>query len=481
MFDRRRFLMFAGAGAACAQDSPALRNETLKGTVLMHNAPLDPDVVRVRTEQCLVQKLSNGMEVLLVENHRLPIVAFDFAIPSSTLSDPVELAGRAETTALMLREDGDIGDRIAEIGMSLTIAVDYGARSTHIYAECFPENLESAIGVIADMLVRPRFTEDSLAQWKQRKKTQTQQLLNSPLFVTKKVILRRFFAGDSRRHTAITLEGLNAIGLTNLTECYDRFYKPSGTLAGATGDFDAPRVAAMLESRFATWSGAAPTIPGFPAPQRPASRNAFLIDRPNAVQATLLFGDQGVDRRSPDYFACVTMNRVLGEGQASRLWRNIREDKGYSYQVASSFTSMKHLQYFTAAATVRPESARLAIEAFQSEFQKVRDVQVRRDELEQAKHGIMAGLALSFEQQASVLRHLMVLREYDLPLDYWDSYANRIASVTGDDVKRAAQVYMHPERMQLAAAGDARDLERGMKEYSPVTRLDWNGDDPLPQ
>ena len=157
MFDRRRFLIFAGAGAARAQELVATpRNESLKGAVLKRVAPLDPGVVRVRMPACSTHRLPNGMEVVLVENHRLPVVAFDVTIASSTLSDPVDLPGRAEATALMLREGADISERIADLGMSLTIAVDYGARATHLYATCLLENLEPALDLIADLLLRPR-------------------------------------------------------------------------------------------------------------------------------------------------------------------------------------------------------------------------------------------------------------------------------------------------------------------------------------
>lgn len=474
--NRRDFLAFAAAAIHGEQNVPSVRDESLKGTVLKHKATFDRQPVRIRMPRAVDLRLKNGMELVAVETNRVLAVALDIAIPSSTLQDPVHLCGRAEATAALLRSGAgtrdarQIEDFISDLGLSLEIVVDYGARATHIYATCLADSLDASIELLADLLQNPRFPQDELESWRKRKKAQLLQS-RSAAFIARQVLLRRLYPDDPRSPMAASPDGLDALTSNDLHECHQRFFRPEGALFGVAGAVDATQVAAKVERCFGSWHGAAPDPPELTAKRPFKARSAFLIDMPDAGQATVLFGDYGVDRRSEDYFACMVLNRVLGEGHTSRLSRNLREDKGFTYRVDSAFVSLRYLSYFWASAAVRSEVAHLAIDEFLFEFRRIRSSAIALEELEQAKRGVAGILALSLEQQSSVLRHLLFLREYDLPGDYWDAYAGRIEKVGVEEFLAAAVKYLRPERMQLVVAGDARDIEEDLRRFGTLEKV----------
>jgi zinc protease len=194
----------------------------------------------------------------------------------------------------------------------------------------------------------------------------------------------------------------------------------------------------------------------------------MLFSRPNSVQTFLVVVNRAIDRMSPDYIECQVMNRVLGSGPSSRLFRNLREEKGYTYGIGSGFSASKVLNFFAANTSVRTEVTEPALAELLKEFQAIRDVPVPAMELADAKSAIVAGFVLALENPSGVLSRWLEQREYGLPEDYWDQYTAKVQAVTAAGVQRVAKKYVPLDNAQIIAVGDASKIAELLKKFGPV-------------
>jgi predicted Zn-dependent peptidase len=214
------------------------------------------------------------------------------------------------------------------------------------------------------------------------------------------------------------------------------------------------------------------TIP--PAPAQSASR-IVLIDRPGSVQTVLQLGTLGIERTSPDYFAVLMADRVLGGGPSGRLFLNLREDKGYTYGAYSSFGGSRFRGTWGASSEVRTDVTEGAMKEFMYELNRLRDEAVPAEELENAKRAIVGSFALSLDQPQSLLQNIILQKLYNLPADYWDTYPQKVAAISAADIQRVAKQYIDLGHLQVVAVGDAAKAREVLAKYGKVEVYDAEG------
>lgn len=201
----------------------------------------------------------------------------------------------------------------------------------------------------------------------------------------------------------------------------------------------------------------------------------LLVNRPSSVQTTLALGNIAIERRSPDFPAMVVMNYVIGGGVSSRLFLNLREEKGYTYGVYSNFSALRYPGPWRAGGNMRTEVTEGALVEFFREIDRMRDERVPVAELDASKRAIVARFALSLEQPTRVLDFAVTRKEYGFAADYWDTYPAKIMAVTAEDVQRVARKYLNPEALQLVVVGDANKIKDILEKYGKVEVFDSNG------
>jgi len=189
----------------------------------------------------------------------------------------------------------------------------------------------------------------------------------------------------------------------------------------------------------------------------------------------LQLGNLGIERTSTDYFSVLLADKVLGGGPSGRLFLNLREDKGYTYGAYSGFASSKYRGTWISSSEVRTDVTEGAMKEFMYELKRIRDEKVSPEELDNAKRAIVGGFALSLEQPQSLLQNIITQKLYDLPADYWDTYPQKVAAITADDVQRVAQKYIDLEHLQIVAVGDASKARDVLANYGKVEVFDVEG------
>jgi predicted Zn-dependent peptidase len=261
---------------------------------------------------------------------------------------------------------------------------------------------------------------------------------------------------------------LDRITREQLIEHYKRYYVPSGELAGISGDITPVAAVAKLEKALADWKGGPVDKLKFAMDPPIAEKKVYLVSRPGSVQTEITLANRAIARNNPDYIACLVMNQVLGSGPAARLFRIIREEKGYTYGVSSSYTATRTMAHFSSSMSVRTEVTEPALRDLLAEFKEIRDTPVPKLELDGAKRTLVASFALSLEQPAQVLTRWIQQREFGLPEDYWDTYTDKIMAITVDDVARVAKKYVPYDNVQIIAVGDGAKIRDLLKKFAPV-------------
>jgi predicted Zn-dependent peptidase len=321
---------------------------------------------------------------------------------------------------------------------------------------------------MSDILLHASFPADEFERWKSRQRSQLEQARTNPGTLSNEALMQVLYPGDARGSERLTPALLAKITRENLIEHHKKYFVPSGQLAGVSGDIAPKDAVAKLEKALGAWKGGPVAEPKLPANPPIAEKKVYLISRPGSVQTDLTLANRAIGRTSPDYIACLVMNQVLGSGPAARLFRIIREEKGYTYGVSSRFDATRVNQHFLSSMSVRTEVTEPALADLLKEFREIREVEVPREELEGAKRTLVASFALGLENPAQVLQRWMQQREYGLPEDYWDTYTEKITAITAADVMRIAKKYVPYDNVQIIAVGDGAKLRDLLKKFGPV-------------
>jgi zinc protease len=471
-------IVLVASAPAAAQDAPGAQQPTdFKGVVLKNKAPVSNDVLRVTFRHPSEGRMKNGMELLVLEERRSPTIQVEIAVPASTLYDPDGVPISAAMTSLMrlgtkTRDAKTIAETLAGLGASITFNV--GDRYAYARFSTLSENLDAVLELTSDMLFNSTFPEDELAKWKNQQLSVLQQARSQPEFLAVERFAQAMYPEDRRSYVLPTAEGVGRITRAMVLEHYARVYRPDSGRITVLGDVSARDIAPKLEKLMASWSGKGSTAPTLPLPQASKGKRVILVNRPGSVQTSLYVGNHAIDRLNPDYIPVQVLNRVLGGGPASRLFRNIREEKGFTYGISSSFNATRYYNHFAVQTSVRTEVTADALREILKEFADIRTRQVPANELQNAKRALVASFALSTENPNAALSNATQIKEYGLPADYWDTYPEKIAAVTEADVQRVAQKYIPLDDVVIIAVGDAGRIRASLATFGTVE--DWDAE-----
>jgi zinc protease len=473
---KKLFTISIVSGALLMAQAPMQQPpQSIAGVVRYNKVPVSKEPLKVKLPRPVERQLSNGIKLLVVENHRVPEITLRITIPTGDLRNPPGLQGLADATAALIRmgtktrNSKDIAERLAELGAGLGFGS--GQDSGFITVNAMTENFDTALELLTDILLNPTFPQDEFDKWKTRQRAQLEQNKSQPGFLAFERMFKVLYPDDARQYTRPTLESLAKMTRENVIEHYRAYYRPSGQWAGIAGDINAKDAVAKLEKALAGWKGGPVAKISMPLPGPIEGKKVYFIPRPNSVQTYLMIVNRAIDRTSPDYIACQVMNRVLGSGPSSRLFRIIREEKGYTYGVGSGFSAGKVTNYFDASTSVRTEVTEPALAELLHQFADIRDRAVPAGELADAKSAIVAGFVLGLESAQSVLSRWMEQRDYGFPEDYWDTYSQKVMAITAEDVQRVAKKYVPVDNAQIIAVGDAAKIAELLKKFGPVQEV----------
>ena len=470
-------LVLGQGGAPGGQAPPSTKGAIIKG-----KAPVNKNVLKVKLPRAEEAALSNGLKVILLPAHKVPTFNIQLVVLSGGLSDKADYRGLASFTATLLREgtakrsSKEIAEQVDALGATLAANAGYSSMTSTVSTSGLVENIDQTLELFADVIRNPTFPQTEVDKFKTRTLAQLQFQRSIPQFLAIEQFQKAIYgANHPAAIVAAPADSLKKLTSKDLAEFHSTYYRPNNAMIAIVGDVTMKEIMPKLEKAFGDWPKA--DVPAVTIPQAPAQGDAkiYLIDRPGSVQTVLQLGTLGIERTSPDYFAVLLADKVLGGGPSGRLFLNLREDKGYTYGAYSNFGGSKFRGTWGASSEVRTDVTEGAMKEFMYELNRLRDTTVPAEELENAKRSIVGSFALSLEQPQSLLQNIITQKLYNLPVDYWDTYPQKVSAITAADVQMAAKKYIDMGHLQVVAVGDASKAREIQAKYGKVEMYDADG------
>jgi predicted Zn-dependent peptidase len=457
------------------------KSTSMKAVQRLNRAPVNKEVLQVSLPRPTKIRLSNGLTLLFLERHKLPTIAASIWIKTGALSDPKRLPGLASFAADMLREGTDkgtseqISEELDSIGGDLSAEARFQQGTTSVNISGLVDSADRLMELMSEIVIHPSFPESELKKYKKRRQAQLEEERSQPGFLAREKFYGVLYGDFPASAVAPTPQSLAAVKAEDLRKYHDACFAPENAILGITGDLTVTQARSLADKYFGSWRSGRVPATKLPPIAPLGTKKIYLIDRPGSVQTEIFVGNLAVKRVDPDYIPLRVLNRVLGGGIASRLFLDLREEKGYTYGAYSNVTGNIYPGIFGARTEVRNAVTDDSIHELLVQLERMREEAVPADELEDSRRSIIAEFALSLENPQELLDDWLTLEYYGLPLDYWDRYPKEIAQVTSAKVQEMAKKHIDLDHLQIVCVGDGKQIESVLQQYGSVEATDADG------
>ncbi|MSR53498.1 MAG: insulinase family protein [Gemmataceae bacterium] len=400
--------------------------------------------------------LENGLKLLLLENHRLPIVVVEANVARVKLHEPADQVGIASLMGPLLEEGTTTrtGPQIALAIEDSGGALSMGAAGGSL--KVLSDDLELGLDLLFDCLMNPEFHKDDL----ESKRDQLLSQLAEEEQQADQRAMRAFKAAIYGQHPfgrpAAKSSVIKKLTRADVKKFHRKVFVPNNTVVAIAGDFDSEKIVEGIKKRTAEWKTKFLALPERKAPPVPQS-SQLVISEPAAAQLTVYLGHIGITRTNPDYYKLLVMDYILGTGTGftDRLSSTLRDRQGLAYSVSAKITGNAGEEpgTFTAAIGTFPDKFQEVKAGFLKEIKRIREEVPSKEEVEDVKKYLMGIQAFSITTCGEAADMLLAIDRYKLGLDYLQDYRKAIESVTPEEVRAVAKKYLDPEKLVLVAAG----------------------------
>jgi zinc protease len=461
---RRLALVFLFAAALLAQTPAGLKFP-----------PLTP----VRIPHVETFTLASGMRIYLLENHELPLVNGLALVRTGNLFDPLEKAGLATLTGMVMRTGGTkarSGDQLDEdlenIAASVEGAIDETAGEVTFSA--LSENAGKVLAVFHDVLAEPAFRQERIDLAKSQLRDQIARRNDDPEAIAGREFSNLVYGKDTPYGCQTEYATLARIQREDLVAFHQRYFFPANILLAVYGDFSTPDMKRKLEELFGGWNDHQAPVPAFPAVRDVPQPGVFLAVKEDVNQTVFSLGQLGGLLRDKDDPALEIMSDILGGGFSSRLFRRVRTQLGYAYGIGAEWAAAyDHPGLFEISGSTKSATTTEALAVVREEVDRIRATEVGDQELETAKQTSLNSFVFHFDTPAKTLSRVLRYRYYDYPDDFIFGYQKALELVTKGDVLRVARQHLRPEAFTVVAVGNPHDFTKPLNELGlPLHPLD---------
>lgn len=415
---------------------------------------------------------ADGLRVILVEDRRVPFVTLRLVVRAGSAHDPVDLPGLATLTAHCLtqgtqkRKSFQFARAVEELGATLEAHAnrDYSTVSATVLAE----NLSPLLKLMAETVMTPAFVPDEVELAKENTIQTLRYQRTQPSFLARERYAQVLFGNHPYSRIAPTEESVSAMTPDTLRQFHARNYTPDNSLLVVVGAVDASRLRKALDKVFAGWQPRGVAKEPHEAPPAREKRTVHIVDRPGSVQVNLLIGHLAPRPNDPDFLTLEVTNTALGGRAGSRLFMNVREQKGFAYDVGSHLSQHREASIFSMSAQVRPEVAGEAVEEMLKEVEVLRRDGITESELESTKNYLNGTFSIHLSTQGGIAGEIVAIEMLELPKDSMETYRERVQSITLQGVRDVVQRHLFPDRMAIVAVGEAEHIQPLLEPFGEV-------------
>jgi predicted Zn-dependent peptidase len=412
--------------------------------------------------------LKNGMKVFVVQNDETPTVNFRLIVDRDPLveGDKAGMTGifgeliRRGTTN---RTKKELDEAIDFIGASL------GTSSRAVYGSCISKYTEDLMSIMSDVVMNPAFPEEEFEKIKTETLSSIEVSENDPNSISSRVEGAVLYGKSHPYGEMMTRETIENITLEDCKKYYNEFFSPNITYLAIVGDIKKGKAKKMVKKYFGDWEALDVATYSYEKPENASSTRIAMVNRDESVQSVISISNLiDLEPGNPDVVKLSVTNQILGGGSSARLFRNLREDKAYTYGAYSDYNSDQLIGSFSASASVRNAVTDSAIAQFFYEFERIRTEPVSQEELDAAINYLIGSFARSLENANTVATFAINTARYNLPEDYYQTYLQRLSAVTIEDVQATAQKYILPENATVTLVGKYTDFSGKLDQFGEI-------------
>ncbi len=414
--------------------------------------------------------LSNGLRVVMIEQQRLPLVSYRLAFFSGDINDPADATGLTSAMGAMLTEGTEsyaskqLAEQIERLGASVSASVSDDF--TIVAGSALSIYNSEILRLLAEVLLTPTFPENELDLYKRNSIENLKFQRSQPGFLANEQTARLLYGEHPYAKVSPKPEDIEKLSRDALVEFHQKSFVPNNAMLIVVGDVEKDALEKELEERFGEWEKGSIVSAEFAAPPKRAKRTLTIVDRPGSAQSNIVLSNLAIKRTDPDYFPFLVMNQVLGAGASSRVFMNLREEKGYTYGAYTRFDTKRLAGDFEATAEVRTAVTGDSLKEFFYELGRIRETRVSDEELADAKSFLTGVFPIRAETQEGLTNLIVNQHLYGLPEDYLQSYRANIDAITANEVMRVAKKYVRPDEIAMVIVGDAEEILPQAKTYT---------------
>ena len=422
--------------------------------------------------------LPNGMQLFLLEDHELPLIRISARIRVGSVYEPADKIGLAAITGSVMRTGGTTsktGDQIDEELEQIAASVETGIGLNSGYASMsvLKEDIDTGLAILADVLMNPAFRKDKILLAKVQHRSSIARRNDQVSQIAGREYNKLIYGpqGVYARHTEYAT--IDNISRNDLVAFHKKFYYPNNMMLAVCGDFDTKQIIKKIERAFADWEKADVELSEVPQVNYEFRPTVNVIRKDDINQACIRLGHIGCMMNDPDYFALIVMNRILGTGFTSRLFRNVRSREGLAYSVFGIYSAnYDHLGVFYVGCQTKSESTVHAIRAMVREVEKMTESEATDEELAIAKESYLNSFVFNFDSKGEIINRLMTYDYFGYPPDFLQKTKENIEKVTKADVLRVARKHLQFDKLQILAVGRPQDFDEPLSVLGPMREID---------
>lgn len=438
-----------------------------------------PPLRQVEIPEIVTHTLPNGMKLYLMENHELPLISGFALVRTGNLFDPADKIGLAHFIGEVLRTGGtreETGDQIDEQLENIAASVESGIGETSgsVSFNCLRENIDEVLEVFMQLLTAPEFRQDKLDLATTQYRGMIARRNDDAGGIAGREFAEILYGRDTPYGWRIEYEHVDRVQREDLIAFHKRYFFPANIVLALQGDFSAGEMTSRLEKLFAGWKVEQPPVPPFPPVTAKPAPGINLATKADVNQTFFRIGHLGGLLKDEDYPALEVMADILGGGFSSRLFRKVRTELGYAYNVGAGWgANYNHPGLFRISGSTKSASTTDTIEVVLQELERIRSEEVSDQELETARQTVLNSFVFNFDRPSKTLNRLVTYAYHGYPEDFIFQYQKAVEAVTKADILRAAKRYLRPDDLTVVAVGNPEEFGRPLAELKmPVTPVD---------
>ncbi|HSJ10117.1 MAG TPA: pitrilysin family protein [Longimicrobiales bacterium] len=415
--------------------------------------------------------LDNGLKVSMLPFGEVPKVDAQLVVRVGNVNENENEVWLADLMADLMREgtstrtSQQVSLDAARMGGGVGISVSSDELS--VSGSALAESAGDLVRLLADLAMEPAFPESELARLKANRLRSLAVQKSQPQSLALEKFQAVLYPGHPYGRVFPTEAMIQSYTIDQIRAFYQTHIGAARSHLFVVGRFDPAQMEQVVRQAFSGWKAGSPAVSNVPA-STPSSRVIHIIDRPAAVQSSMYIGLPVVDPSHPDYVALQVTNMLLGGAFGSRITRNIREDKGYTYSPGSFVSTRFRSGYWAEVADVTTNVTGESLKEIFLEIERLRNEPPPADELRGIQNYMAGNFTLGSASRGGVLGQLRMRNLHGLPLSYHADYVRKVHAVTPAEVQRIARTYLDPAKMVIVIVGDRATVAEQVRPYGTV-------------